>query len=660
MMAALAITAFVYWPGLWGGWLFDDYPNIVENPGVHMTHVDVASISRAALSSPSSALKRPLASLSFAFNYLLEGMHPFGWKLTNLVIHLLNGLLVFLVARKLLALVRAPPGSSAEEHPERGNHGIVAACIAGAWMLLPINLTGVLYVVQRMESLANLFVMLGLLGYVSGRQRMLRHHTLHDPEASMVQTRRMGLVQCATSLVLATAVGITAKETAAMLPLYAFLVEWIVFRFERADDGTESPRKDRGIWVLFALVLALPFLLGMLWLLPQVLSPESWATRDFTLRTRLLSEARIVVDYIAWTLLALPHWLSFYHDDFHVSRGLLQPWTTLLSIAVLIAMVASVIRLRRRRPLIALGLALFLGCHLLTATILPLELIYEHRNYFASFGLMLALVPLFAVPLSARLARVRWGVLGTALLAWMLLTANTAYAWGNSLRLAKELATRAPDSPRAQYELGRSYIIASNYNPDSPYTPLVYPPLERAAKLPDSSILPQQALIFFNARMHRPIKAAWWDSLIASLKRRKPGVQDESSLAALTQCAREQLCPLPADRMQQAFEAAVSHPDTDARLWANYGDYEWNVLGHHERGLLLTQRAVAAAPKEPAYHITLTRMYIVLGEYGKAGQQIHELQKLDIGGELEGSIAELRHRLDRARGKATVPTQAVR
>ncbi len=40
-------------------------------------------------------------------------------------------------------------------------------------MLLPINLTGVLYVVQRMESMANLFVLLGLIGYVAGRRRML-------------------------------------------------------------------------------------------------------------------------------------------------------------------------------------------------------------------------------------------------------------------------------------------------------------------------------------------------------------------------------------------------------------------------------------------------------------------------------------------------------
>ncbi len=262
---------------------------------------------------------------------------------------------------------------------------------------------------------------------------------------------------------------------------------------------------------------------------------------------------------------------------------------------------------------------------------------------------MLALVPLFAVPLSARLARVRWSVLGLAVLTWTILTASTAYAWGNSLRLARDLAARAPDSPRAQYELGRSYIIASKYNPDSPYTPLVYPPLERAAELPDSSILPQQALIFFNARMHRPIKAAWWDSLIASLKRRKPGVQDESSLAALTQCAREQLCPLPGKRMQEAFEAAVSHPDTDARVWANYGDYTWNVLGDQKKGLALTERAVSVDPGEPAYHITLARMYIVLGELDKARSQVRALRNLNIGGRLDGSIKNLETRIDDAR-----------
>ena len=75
---------------------------------------------------------------------------------------------------------------------------------------------------------------------------------------------------------------------------------------------------------------------GLTWLLPALLRPETWATRDFTLPTRLLSEARIVVDYIVWTLLPTPGALSFYHDNFHISTGLLTPWTTLASIAVIL------------------------------------------------------------------------------------------------------------------------------------------------------------------------------------------------------------------------------------------------------------------------------------------------------------------------------------
>ncbi|WP_240601683.1 hypothetical protein [Oleiagrimonas sp. MCCC 1A03011] len=657
MLAALALTLFVYQTGLWGSWLFDDYPNIVQNPGVHLTRIDLASLTHAALSSPSSIFKRPLASLTFAANYYFSGLNPFSWKLTNLFIHLLNGILAFLVARVLLTQTRKSVTDPAQSPTptETKYIGVVAACIAAAWMLLPINLTGVLYVVQRMESLANIFVLAGLLGYITGRRRMLSI-------SGSPRTRHSGLLLSATSLVLATAAGLTAKETAVMLPLYAFLIEWIVFGFrmppQRADrldtshGNTETScqnRTDRSVLALFALVLVVPMIVGLIWLYPGVLSQASWAARDFDLQTRLLSEARIVVGYIAWTLLALPHWLSFYHDNFQVSTSLFHPWTTLASILVLLALVLAVFKFRRTHPLFALGIALYLGCHVLTATIIPLELIYEHRNYFASFGLMLALVPLFAVPSSARLARVRWGVLGAALLTWTVLTASTAYAWGDSMRLARELAARAPNSPRAQYELGRGYIIASHYEPDSPYTPLVYAPLERASKLPDSSILPQQALIFFNARMHRPVKVEWWDSLIATLKRRKPGVQDESSLAALTQCARNGLCSLPAHRMQQAFQAAVSYPDTDARLWASYGDYTWNVLGNHAEGLKLTQHAVNADPSEPAYRITLVRMYLVLNKLSEAEQQINALKHMNIGGELDDSIANLHQRLSSAR-----------
>ncbi|MEW9571157.1 tetratricopeptide repeat protein [Rhodanobacter sp. Si-c] len=657
LLAGLAITAIVYWPGLYGGWLFDDYPNIVDNQGVQPHDASIPSLVSAALSSPSSEFKRPLASLSFAVNYLAGGLNPFGWKLTNLVIHLLNGALVFLLARMLLAAARkgGPPsvttnGKLADDAAEARRAGTVAALIAAGWMLLPINLTGVLYVVQRMESLANLFVLAGLLGYVCGRQRMLRHAS-------------GGFVLATASLVVATGVGVLAKETAVMLPLYAAAVEWVIFRPRRTDG--DAPRTDKRILGLFAITLVIPMVAGLAWLLPQVLSPGYWATRDFTLGTRLLTEARIVTDYIVWTLLPTAHALSFYHDDVRTSTGLFHPWTTLPSIVAIIALIFCMFRFRRRLPLLSLGIALYLGCHLLTGTILPLELVYEHRNYFASFGVLLAVVPFLAAPrgslatsdgastpsasavnqldMGLPLPRLRRAVLAGLIAFWAIMTAITALAWSSPLTLAQALAARAPLSPRAQYELGRTYIIYSHYDPASPFTQMAYAPLERAMRFPESSILPQQALIFLNARLHRPLKAEWWDTMIAKLKLRPPGVQDGSSLAALTQCQRDGECELPKDRMVQAFLAALSHPHPSARLLAMYGDYAWNVLQDYPLGLRMAEAAVAASPNEPAYHITVIRMLVAAGKTAEAQAEYRQLQRLNIGGSLDSTLENLQN-----------------
>src|SRR5574337_1595897 len=70
---AVIVTVAVYWPGVTGGWVFDDYPNIVDNAAVHITagHSTLGAWVNAALSSPSSFLHRPLASITFALNWMM-------------------------------------------------------------------------------------------------------------------------------------------------------------------------------------------------------------------------------------------------------------------------------------------------------------------------------------------------------------------------------------------------------------------------------------------------------------------------------------------------------------------------------------------------------------------------------------------------------------
>jgi hypothetical protein len=145
-----------------------------------------------------------------------------------------------------------------------------------------------------------------------------------------------------------------------------------------------------------------------------------------------------------------------------------------------------------------------------------------------------------------------------------------------------------------------------------------------------------------NSRMHLPIKDAWWDSLIAKLKSRHPGVQDESSLGALTQCDREGRCNLSKQRMLDAYMAALSHPNPSARLLAMYGDYAWNVLGDHELGERMTEDAVKTSLDEPAYQVTLIRMLIVQGRTTEARTALERLDSLNTGGRLDHQLAELR------------------
>lgn len=618
LVFGLLCTIAAYLPGLSGGWLFDDYPNIVDNRGVQPQDANLSSLVRAALSSPSSEFKRPLASLTFALNYLASGLNAPAMKVTNLVIHLGNGVLAYLL---LCAVIR-----TATRREDRTSDRY-AAFLAVAWMVLPINVTSVLYVVQRMESLANLFVLGGLYAYVAGRRRML--------------VGRRGLTLCVGGVIVGTAVGVLAKETAVMLPLYALSAEAILFRWRAGEDAQR--RISRTLIGFFILVLAVPFVVGSAWLIPRLLDPQTWSTRTFTMTTRLLSEARIVTAYVDWTLFPTPGALSFYHDDFVQSAGLFQPWTTLASILALGAAVAAMIALRSRMPLTSLGIAWYLGCHLLTGTILPLELVYEHRNYFASLAVLLVATDLLR-RVTGRLPAGRPLIVcvATIFLSWQAgLTWATARSWGDPLMLAKDLAERGPRSPRAQYELGRAYIIYSRYDPASPYPALATRALETAASLEGASILPEQALIFMNSHMHRPIDPGWWKGMIEKLRANSVTVQDESALDALATCLRNGGCDFPLEDLRDAYVAALAHPKPSGRLLSMYANFAWSSLGDRPLARAMQQKAIAASPGEAAYRINFVRMSATDGDVVAAREQLTELRRMNLGGALDSDIASL-------------------
>ncbi len=602
---ALALTAAVYLPSLHGIFVFDDYPNIVDNPPVHLTSLDWNSLRDAALASPAKDLVRPLAMLSFALDWYLGSGSAHEMRVVNLLIHLANGILLFLLVRTIARIsVRQPTTHRAlANRPD-----ILALCVSAAWLLAPINFTAVGYIVQRMESLCQIFVLAGLWCYLQARERML--------------SRNATVVLPFLALVAGSGLGLLAKEQALLLPLYAFIVEWCLFGFRRSGGNT-----DKRIVAGFAVVLVLPAVAAACWVLVHYLPSAMWANRTFTLSERLLTEPRIIVDYAKWTLLPQPNWLALYHDDIALSHGLLDPPTTIASIFCLLAAAVLAFLQRISRPLIAIGIFWFLSAQLLTGTVIPLELAFEHRNYFASAGIYLAvfscLIP--SIPGDFRLARASACVALLTLFATV--TWIRAMDWGSPISFAMSEAAKNPASPRTAYELGRTYVILSRYQPDSPLIPLAYTTLEHAAAMSGADALPDQALLILSGNLKRPIAPETWQRLQTKLARQPLSAQNISALYSLTQCSIKQVCNFPPPEVIACFNAALSHEPSSATILSVYANYAVNVLRDVPLALELSRSAVSLAPAELQFRMNLLLLLEESGRRNEAIEFYHETSR---------------------------------
>ena len=613
-LALALLVAAIYWPGRGGGFVFDDYPNIVENARLHVTGWDRHAWLSAVFSSDSGLGHRPLAMATFALNHVFAGLDPVPMKLTNIAIHALNACLALCLLRALLAL--AVPAADARRREWS------ARFAAAAWALHPINLMGVLFIVQRMESLCHAFVFAGLWLYLLGRRRQLAG------EAG-------GWWRIAAGIIGGTALGALCKESAVLLPLYAACIELCVLHFR---DGRGA--RDRRLPAFFGMVLVLPAALGLAWLLPGIFSPGAWATRDFTLGERLLTEGRIVLDYLRWTLFPSLRAFGLYHDDIPVSRGLLQPASTAFALAGLASLVAIAAALRKRRPLVALGIAWFLCAQLLTATVIPLELVFEHRNYFASLGICLAVADLLLLaPRGDGMRRV--GALLAVL--WLLLlgmtTALRAREWSDPLRFAASEATKHPQSPRATYDYARVLALATGYKAGSPLLPQAFAALERARAVPGAGVLPDSALLILAARTGTPPREEWWSDMTARLRRDPIGAQEVNALASITRCARDGQCAFPREPMQAMFEAALASGERKPDVMNIEADYAFNVLRQPDAALALWRQAIELRPGEPQYRINRARVLIALGRDAQARDDIAALRAMGIGDNEEAARA---------------------
>lgn len=470
VMALLAGALFL--PGLKGGFVLDDGPNILTNRLLHLSQLGVPELIYAALSFSESGW-RALPMLSFALDYWRgEGLDAATFKATNVLIHVVTALALALFFRRLLRMAGW----------ELRQASITALLLALVWAIHPLQVSSVLYVVQRMQTLCTLFVVLSLWAYLGMRQAQMEGGRSRGSDAMLVMFPVLALL---------------SKEDAALLPLYMLALELTVLQFRAANpDVSNALRKG---YLLLAVVGLAVYLFVIV---PRYWRWDAWTGREFSAPERLLTQGRVLVMYLRQMLFPLPSMMPFNYDTFPVSRGWLQPCTTVPAWLLLFGLSWGGWRLRLRRPLFAFGVMLFFVGHFMTSNVIPLELVFEHRNHLPLIGVVLAVGDLLGAGWKRWAVGWKWrGLLvAGAVLALGTGTVVRAHAWGDPLRFAKYSVQLAPQSERAWLALGGAYVDLSKWQADSPYLAQAIAALEEGQGHIDSVTLLSNLVLYKTVR----------------------------------------------------------------------------------------------------------------------------------------------------------------
>lgn len=602
----------MYFPGLHGDYVFDDIANIFDNKKIAISALDYENLKSAWYSGDAGPLGRPISMLSFALNYYFTGFEPFYFKLTNLFIHLINGLLVFIISLKLFQWL------SHQYQRISLQSAVYLACLVSLiWLIHPLNLTSVLYVVQRMTSLSALFGLLALAIYCIWRTRTI----------TGVNTV---LVSCGIAVSLLAS--ILSKESGVLFIPLIYWVELIVFQAKNLKFRPIYIKKIKLIHMLFlgGIVAGLVFL----YLLPPYLNPANFARREFTLVERLLTESRVIFYYLKMTFYPLLSDLSLYHDDFAISKSITQPIKTLYSLAGLLGITLACLVLVKKHPMLLFAWGWYVISQLLESTFISLELIHEHRNYFGIIGFVFTAVYYIAQINNKKIQPFIYvlGAIYIANLAWT--TWQRSEIWSNLVDHAAYEAAMHPQSDRANYQLARIYMKLMQ---NSPKQQAYYAELaEKALAQSKQSYMPANGAWF--AELHlasylkQTIKQQTIDELIYRLKNYPFQNSNISFLSAFSNCQINNICHVSHNQAVQIIAAGLDNQRVDdhlkAELYKLLAQYYIGVISDFEKGEEFMQHAITLN-EDVNGRLIFAQIYRLQGKLIEAKAQLRQAKKID-------------------------------
>lgn len=426
------ITVVIYGSGMHGPVLLDDTDNLLPVSDWLEGHLAWRSV---VFGNTSGLFGRPISMATFLLDAAAtHSMVSSTFKPTNLAVHILCGLAMLWLATQVFRRW---------QFTYKHTHWCALA-LAAAWLWLPLNVDTVLYIIQRMAQLAALFMLVALGCYMAAREAIARG-------------QRRGQLLLWLGVPLLTLLAALSKENGVLVFPLALVLELFLLQ----ENGKRRPASVK--W-FFMLTVALPALAAVVY---TALRPgfvlNGYSVRDFTLAQRLLTEPRVLWHYVQTLLVPIGSYMGFFQDNFPISTGPLQPWTTLPALFAWVLLAALGWLWRKGNPLFGAGIWFFLVGQSLESGPFSLEIYFEHRNYLPSFGILLAIAGLLTwtwhrVPAPTRAFR---AICNTLLVASLGLYATATWghvqSWRNNRTFFHAQNVFNPTSPRFQ-----SYLVSAS------------------------------------------------------------------------------------------------------------------------------------------------------------------------------------------------------
>ncbi len=618
-LIVLVMSAFIiYLPGLPGGFLFDDFWNILDNPLITSKGFSLEGAWGAFKSGESGPLGRPLAMLSFYLNYQISGVSPLGFKLVNITIHALNSVLVFLIVQRFYMGLSGPYKSGISDKFQW-----LAFFVALLWAVHPINLTTTLYAVQRMNGLSALFILMGILFYLKLRQ-----------SESLSNTRFIfGLLGVALCGLLA----VLSKENGVLLFLYLFVIECMIFNWR-----TSSIVRKRLLVSCYVLVLLLPIMVVLLFFSDRLF--DGYEVRPYSPVERLLTQARVIWFYIYQIFLPQAGSFGLHHDDFRISHGLFTPISTFLSIAGLVILFFGTVCLRKISPLFSFGIIWFFCGHAMESTVLALDMVYEHRNYLPAIGLVMIIAGVIEKLFDKGYVLSSKFVCIALVMLFALITAQRAYDWRDPIILAERTAQQHPNSVKSQYAVGYNYMKLFQLTGEQQYVDKSVEALKKTMAVSKSESLPFLAMVYTSVLNNIEVDDSLLQEVYLRLKTYPVGQPELNTITEMAKCHLKEKCPLSEDVLLNIFGSLFANKYlTDKRkdsMLESYGVYLYSIPKKQIEAVNVLRGVASRNPDILQYRINLVEVLMDSAEVLMASGQVSEAnllmrelkEKFGIGG----------------------------